>query len=136
MRGAMRVAGWLAAGWSVIGFTLVIVGCTTLRPADATGQDLQRRILAGDLLDSGDRVRLTTADGDAHDVRIDSVNLDTGTITGGRDTISIGDVIRLEQRVHAPAKTWGLVGGLVLLLFGNECEDDPSCDLGYGGLCC
>jgi hypothetical protein len=57
-------------------------------------------------------------------------------ILGDGDAVPIGNVVSLEQRVHAPGKTWGLVGALALLLLGGDCEDDPSCDLGYGGFCC
>jgi hypothetical protein len=125
-----------ATASAILALVLAISGCTTLRPVAGTGEELQRRILDGELLAAGDRVLLTTADGASHKVRIESVDPDTGTISGGRDAIPIGTVTALEQRVRAPAKTWGLIGGLALLLLGNDCEDDPSCDLGFGGNCC
>jgi hypothetical protein len=119
-----------------LALALLISGCTTLRPVGGTGAELQSRIVAGELLAAGDRVRLTTAGGALHKVRIESVDFDTGTISGGREAIPVNAVVALEQRVRAPAKTWGLIGGLALLLLGSDCEDDPSCDLGYSGNCC
>jgi hypothetical protein len=115
---------------------LLTSGCTTFRPVVGTTEELQRRVLDDEALAAGDRVRLTTSDGEVHEMRIESVILDSATISGGDDTVLIKDVIAIEQRVRAPAKTWGLVGGLALLLLGSDCEDDPSCDLGYGGYCC
>jgi hypothetical protein len=124
------------ATWSVVGTALVVSGCTTFRPVVGTAEETQRRLLGGEVLAAGDRVRLTTADGQVHEMRVDSVALDGGTILGDGDAVPIRNVVSVEQRVRAPAKTWGLVGGLALLLLGSDCEDDPSCDLGYGGFCC
>ena len=121
---------------SVLGLVLLISGCTTFRPVVGTRDEVQRKILDGEALAAGDRVRLTTADGQMHEIRVESVTLDSGMISGERGSVPIKDVVALEQRVRAPAKTWGLVGGLALLLFGTDCEDDPGCDLGYGGFCC
>ena len=119
-----------------VGVLLLISGCTTFRPVVGTQEEVQRRILDGEALAAGDRVRLTTVDGEMHALRVESVLLDRGMISGGGDAVPIRDVVALEQRVRAPAKTWGLVGGLALLLLGTDCEDDPGCDLGYGGFCC
>ena len=123
-----------AAAVSVL--VLLMSGCTTFRPMAGTQEEVQQKILAGEALAAGDRVRLTTADGEVHEIRVESVALDSGTISGRRDEVPIRDVVALEQRMRAPGKTWGLVGALVLLVFGSDCEDDPSCDLGYGGYCC
>ena len=125
-----------AAALSVLGLVLLMSGCTTFRPVVGTQEEVQRRILDGEVLAAGDRVRLTTADGQVREIRVESVTLDSGTISGGGDAVPIRNVVALEQRVRAPGKTWGLVGGLALLLLGSDCEDDPSCDLGYGGNCC
>jgi len=125
-----------AAALSVLIAALMASGCTTFRPVVGTQEETQRRLLSGEVLAAGDRVRLTTADGEVHEIRVDSVALDSGTIMGDGDAVPIRNVVSLEQRVRAPAKTWGLVGGLALLLLGSDCEDDPSCDLGYGGFCC
>ena len=40
-------------------------------------------------------------------------------ILGEGDAVPIRNVVSLEQRVRAPGKTWGLVGGLALLLLGR-----------------
>jgi hypothetical protein len=138
MRRAMHSACRGAAGASwVLGFMLLVSACTTFRPAAGTADELRRRILAGELLVAGDRVRLTTAEGQEHELRVDSLDLDVGTISSRRGaSFPVADVVALEQRVRAPAKTWGLIGALALLILGSDCEDDPSCDLGYGGLCC
>ena len=136
--GVMPSAGCrgFAAALSALGLLLLISGCTTFRPVVGTPEEVQRKILNGEVLAAGDRVRLTAKDGQVHEIRVESVALDSGTISGGREAVPIRNVVALEQRVYAPGKTWGLVGGLALLLFGSDCEDDPSCDLGYGGYCC
>lgn len=133
---ASAVCRCFAAAWLVLGLALLISGCTTYRPVVGTQEEVQRRILDGEALAAGDRVRLTTADGQVHEIRVESVTLESGMISDGRGAVPIGDVVALERRVRAPAKTWGLVGGLALLLLGTDCEDDPSCDLGYGGYFC
>jgi hypothetical protein len=135
MHGAGRRC--FAAASSLLGLLLLVSGCTTLRPVAGAAEDLQRRILDGELLAAGDRVQLTTADGNVHAIRVETVAVDAGTISGNGDTVAIEDVVALERRVRAPGKTWALVlGGLALTLLTVECEDDPSCDLGYGGYCC
>ena len=126
----------LAAAFSILGLALLLSACTTFRPVIGTQEEVQRRILDGELFAAGDRARLTTADGQVHEMRVESVTLDNGTISGGGDAVQIRDVVAVQQRVRAPGKTWGLVGGLVALLLGTDCEDDPSCDLGYGGYFC
>jgi len=125
-----------AVAFSDLVLVLLISGCTTFRPVVGTQEEVQRRILEGEALAAGDRVRLTTADGQVHEFRVESVTPDSGMVFGERGSVPIRDVVTLEQRVRAPAKTWGLVGGLALLLLGTDCEDDPSCDLGYGGYFC
>lgn len=140
MRRAMSTPSRCSVGaWSVAGLVLLVSACTTYRPVAEAGDELRGRILDGELLAAGDRVRLTTADRRVHKVRIDSLDLDAGTISAdraGSGSVRVADVVALERRVRAPAKTWALVGALALLVFGSDCEDDPSCDLGYGGLCC
>jgi hypothetical protein len=127
-----------AAALSVLSAAHLTSGCTTFRPVVGTAEETQRQLLSGEVLEAGDRVRLTTADGRVHEIRIDSVALDSGMILGDGDSVPIRNVVSVERRVYAPAKTWGLVAGgsLLLLLTTVECEDDPSCDLGYGGFCC
>ena len=109
-----------AAALSVLSAALVVVSCTTFRPVVGTQEETQRRLLAGEVLAAGDRVRLTTADGQVHEIRVASVALDSGMILGEGDAVPIRNVVSLEQRVRAPGKTWGLVGGLALLLLGSQ----------------
>ena len=93
-------------------------GCTTLRPIEGTSTELQQRISSGQLLKVGDRVLIVTTDQKAH--RFAVTGIGAGVIEGKADSIPVDQVAYLEMREFSRAKTWSLVGGVVLVVVGGS----------------
>jgi hypothetical protein len=95
-------------------FTLLIVnsGCTTLRPIEGSPSVLRQRIESGDLLKSGDRVSIVTADDKKHRFAIKSIH--AGIIQGRSDSVPIEQVMTIQQRQFSRAKTAGLIIGIAI----------------------
>jgi hypothetical protein len=89
-------------------------GCTTLRPIEGTPAELQQRLNSGDLLKSGDRVSIVTADYKTHVFMVTAVS--TGFIEGRRQSVPVDQVVSLQKRQFSPAKTWILAGACVLAI--------------------
>lgn len=100
---------------------LISCACTTLRPNEASPEELQRMITHENLLEPGDRVRLATADGAVHKFRIRRIDFNEGLIIGRQDSVPIREVVGVETREFSVGKTVALTGGLagawVILLF-------------------
>jgi hypothetical protein len=110
-----------------------ISACTSFRPVEQPADQIQRQIIGEALLSPGDKVRLVTTDGEAHEFRIAAVDATQGRLSGKHDVVQIKDIVTLEKRELSWTKTGILIGGLVLGIFGTDCEDD--CD-DYGGFFC
>jgi hypothetical protein len=112
--------------------------CTSMRPMHLPSTEIQDRVRAGDLLFRGDRVKLYTADGATHELRVAEVDLNRDVIDGRDDAVPIGEIVGVERREHSWIKTGLLVGGVVIATFGSSCEDDcgdgPFADAGF--FCC
>lgn len=115
-------------------FALAICGCESFHPVEAPAEQIQRRIVSEGLLAPGDEVRLVTEDGNVHEFRIAAVDVNGGHLTGKRERVRIEDIATLEKRELSWIKTGILIGGLVLGIFGTECEDE--CDEYGGFMCC
>ena len=103
---------------SLAGLTLVLSACTSFRPAAGGSEDQRDRILAGELVAPGDRVRLTTADGQTHDFRVQTVDVERGALSGRRESVEIAAITALETRELSWIKTGVLIGVLAHTLFG------------------
>jgi hypothetical protein len=88
--------------------------CSTVKPVEAPPEELHRLITSEGLLEPGDRVQLTTADGIRHEFRIVSVDLDEGLIRGAEEAVPIADLIAVQTREVAVGKTTALAAGLYL----------------------
>jgi hypothetical protein len=93
--------------------TLVASGCMTLHPTTASTDELRRSILAGELLKTGDNVRLVTADQQVHKFRIDAIDADAGVVSGAGDSVRVADIVGVATRDFAVGKTVGLVLGII-----------------------
>ena len=87
-------------------------GCTSLRPVEAPPAELQRLIREEALIKPGDRVRLVTADGAVHELRVKQIDLDRDTVTGKNETVPLADIITVQTRKIAVGKTAALAAGL------------------------
>ena len=94
----------------------ICVGCTSLRPIGGTPAELRQRINSGELVKAGDRVSIETADLKMHEFVITGVA--SGVIEGKRTSISVDQIILLDKREYSRAKTWALVGAVVLVVGG------------------
>jgi hypothetical protein len=91
-----------------------LAGCTTLRPIEGTPAELQQRLNSGDLLKSGDRVSIVTADYKTHVFKVTAAG--TGIIEGRRQSVPVDQVVSVQKRQFSPVKTWILVGACVLAI--------------------
>jgi hypothetical protein len=101
------------AGILALTLLLLASGCTSLRPTEASPEDLQRMITQEDLIKPGDRVRLVTADEKVYRFRVTSVDLDEGLIAGRGEAVPIAEIVAVETREVSVGKTAALTGGLI-----------------------
>ena len=87
--------------------------CTTLRPVGVSTDEAQRLIAAGELLKPGDKVRLFTADGKAHEFEITAIDAADGTVKGATDSVRVAEIVTVANRELSVGKTLGLVFGIV-----------------------
>lgn len=88
-------------------------GCTSLRPTEATPEELQRLILTESLLQPRQRVRLVTADQMVHTFRITAIDLEQGLIVGGDDAVPISEIVAVDTQNVSIGRTALLTGGLI-----------------------
>jgi hypothetical protein len=101
------------AGILALTLLLLASGCTSLRPTEASPEDLQRMITQEDLIKPGDRVRLVTADETVYRFRVTSVDVDEGIISGRAESVPISEIVAVETREVSVGKTAALTGGLI-----------------------
>lgn len=113
------------------------IGCTTVRPIEATPDALHERIRQGDLIKVGDAVNIFTEDEKEHRFLVTAIDADTiqgegsppasydprrGTTESQRTkvTIPIDSIVAVQTREVSVGKTALLAGGitgLMLLIF-------------------
>jgi hypothetical protein len=91
---------------------LLCCACTTLRPTEASPEELQHRITHDNLLEPGDRLRLVTADGAVYKFRVMKIDYVNGMVIGPNDSVPIQDIVAVETREFSIGKTAALTGGL------------------------
>lgn len=91
---------------------IAVSGCTTLEPVAATPEEVQRQLLAGQLLEPGEVVRLVTTDEVVHKFKVLAVDIEQGVIRGRDDQVAIADVVALETSKVSVGRTTLLVGGV------------------------
>ena len=96
----------------LMAIALVCAACTTLRPVEAPREEIQRQILTGGLLKSGDRVRVTTTDGARHELRVAYVDERMGLVGSDGQTVRVQEIDALDKREVSAWNTAGLAAGL------------------------
>lgn len=86
--------------------------CTTLKPTEASPEELQRELLSGTLIQPGDRVRLVTADETVYEFRVTEFDPEQGVVIGRDERVAVADVVAVETREVSMGKTTLLVGGV------------------------
>ena len=97
---------------AVLLFALTIPACTTLKPTEATPEELQRQLMSGELLEPGERVRLVTTDETVYEFRVTEIDVEQGLVIGRDERVPIADLIAVETREVSTGKTALLVGGV------------------------
>jgi hypothetical protein len=93
--------------------TANVAACTTLKPVQLPTNETHEQIANGELLNAGNKVRLITADGRAHDLTVVTIDAAAGTVKGENESVRIADIVTVEKRKPAVGKTLGLVLGIV-----------------------
>jgi hypothetical protein len=91
-----------------------LAGCTTLRPIEGTPAELQQRLKTLDLLQSGDRVSIVTADYKTHVFKVTAVS--AAVIGGRKQSVPVDQVVSVKKWQFSRGKTWALAGACVLAL--------------------
>ncbi len=86
--------------------------CTTLEPVDVPADELRQQLRAGSLVNSGDRVRLVTADETVHKFKITEINLEQDKVLGRNAEVPIEEIVALETRELSVGRTSLLTGGV------------------------
>jgi hypothetical protein len=92
---------------------LLSCACTSLQPTAASPEELHHMIAHENLLESGERVRLVTADGAVHKFRVTEIDLVNGMVVGPKESVPIESIVAVETREISIGKTAALTGGVV-----------------------
>ena len=91
----------------IIVFTVLLIGCTSLQPIELPAEELQQKILAGEIVLVGEKARLITADGKERKLHVTAV---TDSMIVAKDIeIPIVDIVAVETRQISAGKTTALV---------------------------
>lgn len=91
---------------------LLVAGCTTLMPIEMSPDELRAGIPAGELIQVGDSVVLTTADDKQHEFEVTSITDER--IMGKDIEVPIADISDVKTREPSGVKTLSLMGGVIL----------------------
>ena len=94
---------------------LFATGCTSLKPVELAPETLQEKILSGNIVNVGDRVKVVTADGVRSEFKVTAIN--ENHILGKDIDIPIRDIVALETREFSGGKTSALVGGSLVWMY-------------------
>ena len=103
---------------ALLAVAVAVSACTTLRPTEASPEELQSLIIQEQLIRPGDRVRLIAADDSVHEFRVEKVDVTEGFIVGRNEMVPIANIVAVETRELAVGKTIALAVGLVVGISG------------------
>lgn len=87
--------------------TFLLCSCTSLKPIELPAEELQQKIIAGDIVLVGEKARLITADGNERKLHVTAV---TESMIVAKDIeIPIVDIVAVETRQISAGKTTALV---------------------------
>lgn len=94
-------------------FMLAIVfisGCTSLNPVELQPNELQKQIVAGQILKVGDDVKLVTNEGKRIEFTVTKIS--ENKVKGKNVEVDISSIVALETRDISTGKTALLTGGI------------------------
>jgi hypothetical protein len=106
----------LGCSMKAIVFMTVVVfllnACTTLKPIELTPTTVQQRISSGDLIQIGNKYRITTSEEKQYYFIVTSI--DSEYICGKDIKIPTKDILRVEKRAFSMGKTVGLAASIIV----------------------
>lgn len=87
-----------------------ISGCTSLNPVELQPNELQKQIVAGQILKVGDDVKLVTNEGKRIEFTVTKIS--ENKVKGKNVEVDISSIVALETRDISTGKTALLTGGI------------------------
>ena len=94
---------------TMIWLMMVQTGCTSQRVVELPPEELQRQIMAGEWIEAGDKIEVTTLDGKRHQLTV--IGVENGVLVTEEEHIPVDSILTLESRHFSVGKTLALVGG-------------------------
>lgn len=90
--------------------------CSTMNPVEMSPEEVQMKILSENILEPGKHAKIVTIDGRIHDIRVDSIDGESGTIETDSGDIPVIDIVAVETRDFSMGKTALLAAGSYAVL--------------------
>ena len=97
----------------VIAMIVFCGACTSLKPIEMPAEQLQQKIISGEIVLVGEKTRLITADGKEYKFRVTAVK--DNVIVAEDAEVPIAEVVAVETRQTSAGKTTALVATGVAL---------------------
>lgn len=94
--------------------TILVTGCTSMKPIELSSDQLQNRISTGELIREGDTVRITTVEGKKQKFEVSAI--DDGHVIGNGVRVPIVDITAIEIEERSDDKTAGLTMGALIAI--------------------
>ncbi len=94
---------------------LTLAACSTTKPIELAPEELQQKIISGNIVNQGDHVKIVTRDGLHHDFKVKSVS--QTDISSADFSIPIDQIVALETKKFSGGKTSLLVGGTLAWIY-------------------
>lgn len=86
--------------------------CTTLKPIEATPDEVQSKLLTETIVQPGDRIRVVTSDGSVHKFRVTEIDHEQGLVLGKDQRIVVKEIVAVETREISMGRSSALAGGI------------------------
>jgi hypothetical protein len=92
-----------------------LLACTSMRPVEASPEELAARIRQGNVVQVGEKVTIVTKDGRKDQFTVTAI--DEFTVKGNKESIPIDDIVALKTKEISLGKTALLTGGIGLTFY-------------------
>lgn len=96
-------------------FGTLLGGCTSLAPVEMPPEEVREQVRAGQILGPGERVRVTTEDGETHEFKV--VEVTERAVRGNTSDVLIDQIVSVHTRRTNPARTVLAVAGTVGVVY-------------------
>lgn len=102
---------------SLIAAVLLLSGCASMQPVKLSPSEVQQQIRSGELLRPGDHTKFTMANGEIHEFRIVTVDVENDAVAGDKDSVQIAEIAAVEMKEVGTAGKVGRAAGVFGLAF-------------------